>query len=67
MCCLCGVVIGCYCSGGVSRDWLGECLGRIAKTVERGVTRGGDALPSLIGAMTVLNYEVFANCNSGVF
>ena len=58
-------------------DWLvqrraclgpvGECLGRIAKTVEKGVTRWGDALPSLFRAMTVLNDDVSANCNSGVF
>ena len=46
---------------------VGECLGRIAKTVEKGVTRGGDALPSIFGAMTVSNDDVFDSCNSGVF
>ena len=46
---------------------MGECLGRVATIVEKGVTRGGDALPSLFGAMAVFNDDMFANCNSGVF
>ena len=41
---------------------MGECLGRIAKTVEKGVMRGGDALPSVIWAMTVLNDETLPMC-----
>ena len=45
------------CLGPVS-----ECLGRIAKTGEKGVMRGGDALPSLIWAMTVLNDETLPMC-----
>ena len=64
-------------SGVLCCDWLvqgraclglvGERLGWIATIVEKGVTRGRDALPSIFGAMTVLNDEVFANCNTGVF